>query len=384
VSSPPDVYWRAQQLAEVGHYAEAERITRAGLAAAPADGWLLTLLASVLRLRRDYAGALSAADAAVAAAPTLADAHLERAENLIVLVRTAEAVSAAGEAVRLAPEGASGHFVLARALAAGRQFEPARAAAAHGRTLDPGSVEGLLTVADVERDAGNREVALAAARAALAIEPDNAYGRWLIAMLDAERLKVRRSMRALREVARDHPGRADIVSMTWPIRGVLSGLRRGLAASAALVCVLMLIGAWWWEPAGTFARLVAAVLAAVLAGFAARVLIPAGRLPWRCLGLLPRLMRRADIAGLALTGTAVLLVALYAGIAWWPLPVLALALTPVLWLLSMVELLGAGLDDPGSRQALRDWADELREWWRTTRKDLRDTWKDGDATRGNG
>jgi tetratricopeptide (TPR) repeat protein len=378
VSAPPGAYWRAQKLAEVGHYAEAERVAREGLAEAPGDGWLLTLLASVLRLRRDYAAALTTADAAIAAEPTLADAHLERAEDLIVLVRAREAVAAASEAVRLAPSMASAHFVLARALAAGRQFEQARAVAAHGRTLDPHSVEGLLTVADVERDAGHREVALAAAHAALAIEPENAYGRWLVAMLDAEKLKVRRSMRALREVARDNPGRTDVVSMTWPIRGVLSGLRRGLALSAALVCALTLTGALWWTPAAAFGQIVSGVLAAAMTGFAARVLIPAGRLPWRCLALLPRLMRRADTAALAVTGAALVLLSLYAWTAWPPLPVIALALTPVLWLLSLAELLGAGLDDPGTRVALRTWTDDLREWWRTTKSELRDTWKDGD------
>jgi tetratricopeptide (TPR) repeat protein len=375
VTSPPGAYWRAQRLAEVGHYDEAERVVRAGLATSPGDGWLLTLLASVLRLRRDYAGALAAASSATSAAPLLADAHLERAENLIVLVRARDAVDAATEAVRLEPSAAAGHFVLARALAAERSFDQARAAAAHGRTLDPRSVEGLLTVADVERDAGNRDAALAAARAALALSPDNAYGRWLLAMLDAERLKVRRSMRALREVARDNPARTDVVSMTWPIRGVLGGLRRGLALSAALVCALLLAGHWWWPPAGSFARIVAVVVAVVMAGFAARVLIPAGRLPWRCLSLLPRLMRRADVAGLVLTGVAVGLLALFAGVGWWPLPVIALAVTPVLWALGFVELLGAGLDDPGSRQALRDWASEIRAWWRTTKKDLREAWQ---------
>lgn len=375
-SPPPGAYRRAQRLAEVGHYDEAERVVREGLAESPGDGWLLTLLASVLRLRRDYAGALTAAEAAIAAAPLLADAHLERAENLIVLIRSRDAVGAATEAIRLEPWSAPGHFVLARALAAARDFDRARAAAAHGRTLDPDSVEGLLTVADVERDAGNRSAALEAARAALARSPDNAYGRWLIAMLDAERLKVRRSMRALRDVARDNPARADVVAMTWPIRGVLSGLRRGLAVSAALVCVLLLVAHWWWPPAEPFARIVSAVVATVLAGFAARVLIPAGRLPWRCLGLLPRLMRRADVAGLVLTSVAVALLALFAGVGGWPLPVIALAVTPVLWALGLVELLGAGLDDPGSRQALRDWASEIRAWWRTTKKDLRAAWRE--------
>ncbi|MEV4352748.1 hypothetical protein AB0J83_50515, partial [Actinoplanes sp. NPDC049596] len=304
------------------------------------------------------------------------DAHAERAENLIVLIRARDAVPAAAEAVRLAPTEPTGHFVLARALAAAKDYPRARAAAAHGQSLDPNSVEGLLTVADVERDAGNREAALSAARAALAVSPGNPYGRWLIAMLDAERLRVRRSMRALRDVARDNPARADIVSMTWPIRGVLNGLRRGLAASAALICLLQLIAHWWWPPAAPFGRIMSAVLATVMAGFAARILLPAGRLPWRCLRLLPTLMRRADLTALALTATAIALLYLYAATNWWPLPLLALALTPLLWLLSLAELLGAGLDDPGARHALTDLATEFRDWWQTTKKDLRAAWND--------
>ncbi|WP_030442572.1 tetratricopeptide repeat protein [Actinoplanes subtropicus] len=370
-----DAYRRAHHLAQAGRYEEAERAARDGLAAAPGDGRLLTLLASVLRLRRDYAAALATADRAVAAAPQLADAHAERAEILIVLLRAADAVAAAGEAARLAPLDASVRLVLARAHAAAHQHDRSRAAAAQGLALDPGSVAALLTVADVERQAGNRDAALAATRAALAIEPGNTYGRWLIAVLDAERLRVRRSMRGLRDVARADPARPDLVAMAWPIRGVLSGLRRGLTVGAALACALLILG-HWWSPAGGFARIVSAVLAAVLAGFAARVLLPAGRLPWRCLRLLPALMRRANVAGLATVAVAVALLLAHAatGRGFWA--VLALALAPVLWAYSMIEALGFGLDDPGARGALLSLGDEFRDWWVTTKRDLRDAWKD--------
>ncbi|MFF5290451.1 tetratricopeptide repeat protein [Paractinoplanes globisporus] len=339
--SGDEAYRRAHRLAQVGRFDEAERAARDGLAAAPDDGRLLTLLATVLRLRRDYAAALAAADTAVAAAPQLAEAHAERAESLILLLRAKEAVAAAEQAVRLAPLDASAHLVLARALAAARDSARARVAAAHGLSLRPRSVEGLLTVADVERDAGNREAATAAARAALAIEPENTYGRWLVAMLDAERLRVRRSMRGLRDVARDNPARPDLIAMTWPIRGVLSGLRRGLAVGAALVCALLLVGHWWWPPAATFARIVSVVIAAVLTGFAVRVLAPAGRLPWRCLPLLPAMMRRATVAGLATMAVAIALLILHAVTGWWIAPVLALALVPVLGALGLIELRGA-------------------------------------------
>ncbi|MCU7728624.1 tetratricopeptide repeat protein [Actinoplanes sp. KI2] len=369
-----DAYRRAQRLAEAGRYEEAERATREGLAGAPGDARLLTLLAWVLRLRRDYAAALAAGDHAVAAAPHLADAHAERAESLIVLLRSAEAVAAAEEAVRLAPVDASAHLVLARALTAARAHDRARAAAAHGLALDPRSVDGLLTVADVERQAGRRDAALAATHAALAIDPANSYGRWLIAVLDAERLRVRRSMRGLRDVARDNPAAPDLIAMTWPIRGVLSGLRRGLAVGATLVCVLLIAG-HWWPQAGGFARIVSAVLAAVLTGFAARVLLPAGRLPWRCLPLLPALMRRAAVAGLVTVAVAVALLVVHVATGWAVAAVLALALAPVLWAYSMIEALGAGLDDPGARQALLGVFDEFRDWWTTTKRDLRDAWK---------
>lgn len=371
-----DAYGRAQRLAQVGRWAEAEREARHGLAVAPADGHLLTLLASIQRWRRDYAAALTTADAAVAAAPTHAGAHAERAENLIVLINAKGAVAAAGEAVRLEPYAAEHHLVLARALLAAHDNAGARAAAQRGLALEPRSPEALLTVADVERDAGHRDAALAAARAALAIDPASTHGRWLIAMLDAERLRVRRSMRALRDVARDNPARADIISMTWPVRGVLTGLRRGLAAGAGLICALLLVAHWWWAPAGTFARVLSAVFAVVMAGFAARVLIPAGRLPWRCLALLPGIMRRADHAALALTTVAVLLLAAHAATGWWQLPVAALTLTPFLWALGFTELLGAGLDDPGFRHALRSLGGEFREWWRTTKRDLRAAWNE--------
>ena len=371
-----DPYRRAHHLAQAGRYEEAERILRAGLAEEPADGRLLTLLASVLRMRREYPAALAAAESAVAASPHVADAHAERAENLILLIRSKEAVAAAGEAVRLDQLSAPAHLVLARALAAAHDHEGARAAAARGLSLDPRSVEGLLTVAEVERDAGNRDAATAAARAALAIEPENSYGRWLIAMLDAERLRVRRSMRGLRDVARISPARPDLIAMTWPIRGVLSGLRRGLFVGAVIVCALLLAGHWWWPPAVTFARIVSGVLAAVLTGFGARVLLPAGRLPWRCLPLLPALMRRSTYAALTVQAAAIVLLVVHAAAGWWPAAVLALALAPVLWALSLVEMLGAGLDDPGIRHALRSLGGEFRDWWATTKRDLRAAWKD--------
>ncbi|MFI6072664.1 hypothetical protein ACIA5C_13850 [Actinoplanes sp. NPDC051343] len=350
----------------MGRYAEAERVVRDGLAMEPASGQLLGVLAWVLRLRRDYPAALTAADAAIAADPSLADAHAERAEILIGLLRASDAVASAREAARLQPFRPSGHLVLARALSSANRREEARAAAAHGLRLDPSSVEGLLTVAEVEREAGRRDEAAAAARAVLAIDPANAYARWLIAMLDAERLQVRRSMRVLRDVARDNPARTDVLAMTWPIRGILSGLRRGLPLGAAITTALAL-AALRWSLVGDFARLLSLVVAAVMIGFGLRVLVPAGRLPWRCLRLVPRLTRRGTIGGLITAGVAVTLLIAYALSTWWVLALTAFLLSGPMWIFGLLEVLGAGLDDPGYRHALLGLAGDFRQWWREFR-----------------
>ncbi|MET8153614.1 hypothetical protein ABZU58_35175, partial [Actinoplanes sp. NPDC005259] len=266
-----------------------------------------------------------------------------------------------------------------------RRFDAAVAAADRGRSLAPQSVDGLLAVADVNRVAGRRDAAERAVRAALAIDPDNAYGRWLLAMLDAERLRVGRSMRALRDVARANPARPDVVSMTWPIRGLLGALRVWFAPAIALVTAGALAGGWW-PPAATLARIMAGLFAAVVAGFALRLLVPAGRLPWRCLRLAPGLLRRAVHGGVVTVCAQVALLIGYAVTGRWWLPVLALAAVAVLWVLGLAELVGARMDDPGYLRSLQEVARDLREWradfgqwWRDSKRSLRETWNDDNS-----
>jgi hypothetical protein len=189
----------------------------------------------------------------------------------------------------------------------------------------------------------------------------------------------------LREVARDNPGRPDVISMTWPVRRLLAGLRRWFTVAVALVVALIVVSIWW-DTADLIGRILAALSAAVVLGFAARVLIPAGRMSWPCLRA-PRLMRRATVAGLVTVGVIVALLIGYAATAWWILPILALLAVPVLWFCGFAELLGSRPDDPGFRYALRDLGSrvrgvggELRGWWRATRRELREVWTEPKAT----
>jgi tetratricopeptide (TPR) repeat protein len=375
-----DAYRQARALADVQRWPEAERALRRGLADEPSDADLLAFLSYLLRMQRDYPAALAAADAAVAAEPALSDAHAERAESLLALIRDDDAIAAAREAARLDPLRPAGHLVLARSLASAQQFADARAVARHGLSLAPRSVEALLTVADVERDAGHRDAAEEAARAALAIDPGNTYGRWLMAMLDGERLRVGRSMRGLREVARDNPARPDVISMTWPVRSLLAGLRRWLPAAVVAVVIFTLL-ADWWPAAESAGRTLAVFFPAAVLALGARVLLPAGRLPWRCLRLVPRLTRRATIGGLLTVVAILALLIWYAVTGWWWLAAVTLLGAPALWAFGLAELFGARLDDPGFVHALRELGNgfrefraDLGEWWRTTKHDLREAW----------
>ncbi|MBG0561277.1 hypothetical protein [Actinoplanes aureus] len=333
---------RARVLADVGRLREAEEAVRAGLIDVPADPELLALLAGLLRLQGRRADALAAAGAAVAAAPHLSGTHIERAECLLLLPdggrkgrsradeeRLAEALGEAEEAVRLDPAHPPAHRVLARVLTLRRDFGGAREAARRALELAPESVPDLLTLAEIERQAGHRDPARQAVRDALARDPDNPDGRWMIALLDAERLRVGRAMRGLRDLAADHPARLDAATMTWPIRGLLSGLHRGLAAGVA-VTGLLVVAASWWPGAVLLARASAVTVAVVLLLFMARVLIPAGLVPWRCLALLPARTRRAVPGGLIAAGATVALLLAYAVTARWQAMALAFAARMVL------------------------------------------------------
>ncbi|MEU4620799.1 tetratricopeptide repeat protein [Actinoplanes sp. NPDC023801] len=327
---------RARALADVGRLDQAERAVRDGLAGTPSDPELLGLLAGLRRLQGDSGAALEFADAAVAVAPGQAFVHIERAECLLVLARPAEALESASEAVRLSPDRPEPHRSLARCLTLLRRHDAARDAAGRAVTLAPHSVEDLMTLAEVERHAGRGDAARAATVRALAENPDHTDGRWMMAVLDAQRLRIGEAMRGLRGLAADHPGRYGAPVLSWPVRGLLASLTVGLSAGLPVVALLA-AGGHRWASALLLARGSAAVIVLVAVTMAIRVLIPAGRLPWISLRLLPAATRRAVVVRLVAAGAALALLLRYAVSPAWPVLASVLAVQLVMLAAGRVE-----------------------------------------------
>ncbi|GIE36442.1 hypothetical protein Ait01nite_094870 [Actinoplanes italicus] len=331
---------RARALADVGRLEQAERAVRDGLVETPSDAELLALLAGLRRLQGDSPAALEFADAAVAVAPGQAVMYIERAECLLMLGRTAEALDSAREAVRLGPDRPEPHRSLARCLTLLRQHDAAREAAGRAVTIAPQAVENLITLAEVERHAGRPSAARQATARALAEDPENPDGRWMMAVLDAHRLRVGEAMRGLRGLAADHPDRYGAPVLSWPVRGLLVSLTVGLVVGLPVVAVLA-AGGLWWAPSLLLARGSAAVIVLVSVTMAIRVLVPAGRLPWICLGLLPAVTRWAAVVRLVAAGVSLPLLCWYAMSPAWPVLVSVTAVLVVM-LAVLLALMAAG------------------------------------------
>lgn len=388
VTSTHAAFRRAQVLAEVGRYSDAERHLRDALTQAADEAAMLAYLAYLLRMQRRYLEALTACQAALTTDPSSAGAHIEHAEILMKMWRGGPAVEAATEAVRLDPHDADTHRILARALAFEDHYDQALDCARRSIELAPGSVESLLTLAGVQRQAGNVTAAAATVREALRIDPTNSHARWLLAMCDADRTRVAQSMRTLTDLALEQPFDHDPIHLLWPLRHASSRLRWWLPAGAvavtgAVLAATRMVPAALANPTTTLARLLAGVTAFTVIAFLARVLLPAGRTPWRCLPLVSRLLRGTLLAALLTQATMVALLAAYAIIGWSPLPVLATALTPALWTCLTAQRIATNADNPGLHQALRDvdaglreLGQDLRQWARDTRRDLRQAWQE--------
>ena len=172
---PAEATEQGQKLHQAGRLEEAEACYRAALALEPGFYPALYLLGLLRRQRHDPAGALTALDQALAAAPASYPHRpaliATRGEVLLDLERAQEALAAFDAALAQAPLLAAAWNNRGLALKALGRPEQALDSFARAAALAPGSVEPLNNQGDTLKQLRRHEEAMAIFARALAIDP---------------------------------------------------------------------------------------------------------------------------------------------------------------------------------------------------------------------
>lgn len=267
----PDSYvQRAELLADLGRYDEAAGELGEALALDPGNPAAHAMLASVHLAAERPADALTAADAAVAAAPGSVPALVVRAMALGDLRRFGEAARVADEIVRLGSDDPYALWSAAAILAESRNGQPALDIAWRAAQLAPDEPQVHLVLAVVAAGLRLYDLAERAYREALRLKPALAEVRDEPGVV---RLAERRYVRALERLSEGAQAFQPAAEPQAPTavdrvrRVVLFGAGYGLVA-AVLVAFVAAAG-------GAGSRLLAGVLAAaglgVLGVFASRL-----------------------------------------------------------------------------------------------------------------
>lgn len=168
---------RAEQLEQLGRYADVERVARQGLAAHPGDVRLLLALSEALRRTGRPGEALWAADAAAAQRPDRPAVHVARGRALLALGNHRAACAVTAYALSLDPEHLDALYVHTVARHAVGDLDAARATVLHAIALDPQQPAGHYLLGRVARRTGDRATAVRALREALRLDPGHVEAR---------------------------------------------------------------------------------------------------------------------------------------------------------------------------------------------------------------
>ncbi|MCO1596705.1 tetratricopeptide repeat protein [Micromonospora sp. RHAY321] len=313
---------RAQLLAELGRHDEAAGELTYGLALQPDDPDVLTMLARVHLAAGRPADALTAADAAVAAAPEALPALVARGMALADLERYPESAATADRILALGPADAYAQRSAAAILAGARNGQPALNAAWRGVELAPEEPQAHLVLGLVAARLELFDLAERAYREALRLDPRLAEARHDVGVIRLEQRRWSEALEHLAEAATISPKRMDSG------RTIAHGLHRLVLYGAGWSLVAAVVVAFAASANDGFSRLLA-VLAALTGGVVVWQL--AARLPGLTRTVLPELLHSDRSLALAIyaVGAAPVLLLVYAVIGSpWPL-VLAVAATAV-------------------------------------------------------
>lgn len=309
---------RAQLLAELGRYDEAAAEIAYAVALEPGNPAALTMLARVHLAAGRPAEALTAADAAAAAAPNAVPPLVARGLALGDLERYAESARTADQILALGPDDAYAQRSAAAILAGSRNGQPALNAAWRGVELAPEEPQAHLVLGLVAANMQLFDLAERAYREALRLDPQLAEARHDIGVLRLEQRRWSDALEHLAEAAAMSPGRVDSG------RTISAGVRQLVLYGAGWTMIAAVVIACLAPGSEGFSRSVA-VLAAAGGGIV--VWRFAARLPGLTRTILPSLLRSDRTLAIAVYAAAgaPLLILLYALVGTpWPL-VLAIA-----------------------------------------------------------
>ena len=304
---------RAQLLAELGRYDEAAGELGYAIAMDPANAEALTMLARVHLAAERSAEALTAADAAVAAAPQAVPPLVARGLALVDLLEFKAAAGTADEILALGPTDAYAQRSAAAILGEARNGQQALNAAWRGVELAPEEPQGHLVLGLVSARLELFDLAERAYREALRLDPELGVARHDIGIIRLEQRRYTEALEHLTEAVALDPVRMDSGrTVSGDVRRlVLYGAGWSLVATV-LVALLAL--------AGPGTSRVFAALAAL--GGALVVWRHAARVPGLVRTILPGLLRSDRTLALALYAVAAapVLLVLYALVGTpWPL-----------------------------------------------------------------
>jgi tetratricopeptide (TPR) repeat protein len=313
---------RAELLADLGRYDEAAVELGYAVALDPGNARALTMLARVHLAAERPVEALSAADAATAAAPGRVHPLVVRGLALADLRRFKEAAAMADQILALGPDDAYAQRSAAAILAEARNGQPALNAAWRGVQLAPEEPQAHLVLGLVAARLGLFDLAERAYREALRLDPQLAEARHDLGVIRLEQRRYAEALGDLAEAAAMQPVRLGGAT------SIGDALRRLVLYCAGYSIVAVVVVAFVAAGNGPISRVWAALMAiagAVLVwGFAARV-------PGAVTKILPGLLRSDRPLALSVYAAAAApcLILLYALMGTpWPL-VLAIAAAAV-------------------------------------------------------
>lgn len=215
---------------EAGQWDRALAVLAPVIASTPTDARALCLVARCHLGLDDPATALTAANAAAAAAPDDEWAARLQSAALRGLGRTKDARAAADRAVRLAPTNPYTHVERATAdVASRRMTRQGKASARQAVRLAPSDAAVHVTMGNVFVVQKQRRKANAAYREALRLDPNNASAQRNLAAVAASNRQVGTAARLLVGLLRLDPTSADYAA-------TLQGLLSSMVVVAALFC----------------------------------------------------------------------------------------------------------------------------------------------------